>query len=64
MTCPRGTRTRFGEKVTLPSLALKRLIAASYRETYRFLTSAIVPRPIAFVSSLSADGIPNLAPFR
>ncbi|TFK54278.1 hypothetical protein OE88DRAFT_1711170 [Heliocybe sulcata] len=30
---------------------------------YQLLTSAIGPRPIAFVSSLSADGVPNLAPF-
>lgn len=33
-------------------------------DTYRLLTSAIVPRPIAFVSSISNDGYPNLAPFR
>ncbi|KAI0081303.1 hypothetical protein K474DRAFT_1656808 [Panus rudis PR-1116 ss-1] len=32
------------------------------REMYRLLTSSIIPRPIAFVSSLSADGVPNLAP--
>ncbi|KLO15701.1 hypothetical protein SCHPADRAFT_902211 [Schizopora paradoxa] len=30
---------------------------------YRFLISAIVPRPIAFVSTLSGDGVPNLSPF-
>lgn len=30
---------------------------------YRFLISAIVPRPIAFVSTRSRDGAPNLAPF-
>jgi len=30
---------------------------------YRMLISAIVPRPIAFVSTLSADGRRNLAPF-
>jgi len=30
---------------------------------YRFLISAVVPRPIAFVSSLSEDGQRNLAPF-
>ena len=29
---------------------------------YRFLTSVVVPRPIAWVSSRSADGIDNLAP--
>lgn len=28
------------------------------------LTSAVVPRPIALVSSLSANGDPNLSPFR
>jgi flavin reductase (DIM6/NTAB) family NADH-FMN oxidoreductase RutF len=29
----------------------------------RVLTGVVVPRPIAFVSSISADGILNLAPF-
>jgi len=33
------------------------------RLAYRILTSALIPRPIAFVSSLSSEGIPNLAPF-
>ncbi|KAL0571154.1 hypothetical protein V5O48_010809 [Marasmius crinis-equi] len=35
----------------------------SSKDTYRLLTSAIVPRPVAFVSSLAPDGTPNLAPF-
>ncbi|KII92109.1 hypothetical protein PLICRDRAFT_103672 [Plicaturopsis crispa FD-325 SS-3] len=39
------------------------LVETSSKDTYRLLTSAIVPRPIALVSSLSADGISNLAPF-
>jgi flavin reductase (DIM6/NTAB) family NADH-FMN oxidoreductase RutF len=30
---------------------------------YKLMVGAIVPRPIAFVSSLSAEGVPNLAPF-
>jgi flavin reductase (DIM6/NTAB) family NADH-FMN oxidoreductase RutF len=30
---------------------------------YKLMIGAIVPRPIAFVSSISADGIRNLAPF-
>lgn len=30
---------------------------------YKLLTGLVVPRPIAWVSSLSADGVPNLAPF-
>jgi flavin reductase (DIM6/NTAB) family NADH-FMN oxidoreductase RutF len=33
------------------------------RNVYKLMIGVIVPRPIAFVSSLSADGIPNLAPF-
>ncbi|KAK0195499.1 flavoprotein oxygenase [Armillaria mellea] len=33
------------------------------RDVYKLLTSAIVPRPIALTSSLSSDGVPNLAPF-
>jgi flavin reductase (DIM6/NTAB) family NADH-FMN oxidoreductase RutF len=33
------------------------------RDVYKLMVGAIVPRPIAFVSSLSADGVPNLAPF-
>src|SRR5579863_9484724 len=34
-----------------------------YRELYRILLSAVGPRPIAWVSTLSKDGVPNLAPF-
>lgn len=36
---------------------------ASTRELYRLMTGSIVPRPIAWVSSISSDGICNLAPF-
>lgn len=32
-------------------------------DVYALLTGCVVPRPIAFVSSLSADGVANLAPF-
>jgi flavin reductase (DIM6/NTAB) family NADH-FMN oxidoreductase RutF len=32
-------------------------------ELYRFLIAAVVPRPIAFVSTRAADGSTNLAPF-
>jgi len=35
----------------------------THRELYNILISAVVPRPIAWVSSLSASGQPNLAPF-
>ncbi|MBI3758287.1 MAG: flavin reductase family protein, partial [Deltaproteobacteria bacterium] len=30
---------------------------------YKLLIGAIVPRPIAFVSTVDADGVRNLAPF-
>jgi flavin reductase (DIM6/NTAB) family NADH-FMN oxidoreductase RutF len=33
------------------------------RDAYRWMASTIAPRPIAWVSSLSADGVANLAPF-
>lgn len=33
------------------------------RDVYRHLISIITPRPIAWVSTLSADGTPNVAPF-
>ena len=33
------------------------------RSIYKLMTGCIVPRPIALVSSVSADGILNLAPF-
>src|SRR5271169_683998 len=34
-----------------------------YREWYRILISSVAPRPIAWVSTLSKKGQPNLAPF-
>ncbi|WP_307413355.1 flavin reductase family protein [Neobacillus ginsengisoli] len=35
----------------------------SERENYKFLIGSIIPRPIAFVTSISKDGILNGAPF-
>ena len=35
----------------------------SSQETYRLLTCAVTPRPIAWVSTLNAAGDVNLAPF-
>jgi flavin reductase (DIM6/NTAB) family NADH-FMN oxidoreductase RutF len=32
-------------------------------DVYALLVGCVVPRPIAFVSSLSSSGVPNLAPF-
>jgi flavin reductase (DIM6/NTAB) family NADH-FMN oxidoreductase RutF len=33
------------------------------QEAYRILLNCVAPRPIAFVSTLSPEGAPNLAPF-
>lgn len=33
------------------------------KATYKLLTGAVIPRPIGWISSISEDGIPNLAPF-
>jgi len=35
----------------------------SARQKYRLMTSVIVPRPIGWLSTRSADGVDNLAPF-
>ena len=35
----------------------------SHREAYGLMTSTIMPRPIAWVSTISSEGITNLAPF-
>ena len=34
-----------------------------YSAVYKLLTGAIIPRPIVWISSISEDGINNLAPF-
>ena len=33
------------------------------RDNFKTLISCVLPRPIAFVSTVSSDGVPNLAPF-
>lgn len=35
----------------------------AYRDIYKLLTGSIIPRPIAWVSTLNDAGQPNLAPF-
>lgn len=42
------------------SLAVDAITPAA---AYKLMVSAIVPRPIAWVSTVGADGTPNLAPF-
>lgn len=35
----------------------------SQKNIYKILTGAVIPRPIGWISSMSEDGVPNLAPF-
>lgn len=35
----------------------------SHEDMYKILTGTVLPRPIAWVGSVSADGVDNLAPF-
>ena len=37
--------------------------ALSGQESYHWMTACLIPRPIGWVSTLSAAGVPNLAPF-
>jgi len=45
--------------------AMATLVPAEQKpqDIYKLLVGSVVPRPIAFVSSMDADGIRNLAPF-
>ncbi len=45
---------RYGTDITFINLS----------DATQILNSTVVPRPIAFVSTLSAENKPNLAPFR
>ena len=38
-------------------------LALAQPDRYKLLIGAIIPRPIAFISTISPDGRPNLAPF-
>lgn len=48
-----------------PSSSARTLVAEELDglARYQLLTSLVVPRPIGWLSSRSADGVPNLAPF-
>jgi len=35
----------------------------SPQDNYKLLAGTVLPRPIAFISSIGADGVPNLAPY-
>src|ERR1700745_1846439 len=60
---PLGTRhSQLGPARYTASMDL-RIDQISARELYRTLLIAVAPRPIAWVSTLSKEGTPNLAPF-
>lgn len=42
---------------------MAKLDPATFGNFYRVLTGVVVPRPIAFVSTISPDGVNNLAPY-
>jgi len=48
-----------------PHRDFKALVTADRerRDNFKTLLSCVLPRPIAFVSTISAQGVPNLAPF-
>lgn len=39
------------------------LAQQSWQDTYKLLSGSILPRPIAFVSTVNGEGVANLAPF-
>ena len=39
------------------------LATINHQDAYKLIIGSILPRPIAFVSTLSPEGVPNLAPF-
>ena len=39
------------------------LTTLPYRSAYKLLTGTVIPRPIAWVSTVNKDGQPNLAPY-
>jgi flavin reductase (DIM6/NTAB) family NADH-FMN oxidoreductase RutF len=51
-----GTEGDLGDRVEIDVASLKPM------GTYPWLTATVIPRPIAWVSSQSADGVDNLAP--
>tara|TARA_Y100001933_G_C18856597_1_gene504091 strand:- start:66 stop:776 length:711 start_codon:yes stop_codon:yes gene_type:complete len=60
----RATLYRLG--MTSPSIPPTTMLdpaELSVAERYKLLIGCVTPRPIAFVSTVSADGRPNLAPF-
>jgi len=54
-----------GTAITSPVSEMVSLDASALdvRETYKLMTGGIIPRPIAFVSTLNENGTVNLAPF-
>src|SRR5438552_7631164 len=60
---PSSLVLRLGEPNLTPPTASITPTDLHPRDAYRLLISIVVPRPIAWVSSVGADGTLNLAPF-
>jgi flavin reductase (DIM6/NTAB) family NADH-FMN oxidoreductase RutF len=62
---PTDTMWKLGDPIVSPVHEMITLNpqVLGQKETYKFLIGAIVPRPIAFISTISTEGIGNLAPF-
>ena len=54
-----------GDKIEAPFSEMRTLSTdeMEIKDIYKLLIGAVVPRPIAFVSTLNLDGVGNLAPF-
>lgn len=60
-----NTTWSIGEKISSPVGSMKTFDFNSQdqKENYRLLIGSILPRPIAFISTINGAGISNLAPF-
>lgn len=60
-----NTNWKTGDKITSPvdSMSYFDFETKDPRDNYKLLIGAVIPRPIAFVSSINKEGITNLAPF-
>jgi flavin reductase (DIM6/NTAB) family NADH-FMN oxidoreductase RutF len=58
-----GRALDLGEVMTFRGAMRIDLTALASRDAYSWMTSTITPRPIAWVSTISAEGKTNLAPF-
>ncbi|MEZ4753031.1 MAG: flavin reductase family protein [Bdellovibrionota bacterium] len=56
---------KLGDKIEVPIFEMQTLTPneMEVKDVYKLLIGSVVPRPIAFVSTISKDAVVNLAPF-